>query len=252
MPRNSRESLSSKFFHNMVQGINKEYIFQKRREKTKYINLINETKSNSVQIISYTIMDNHAHILLYSKDTYEMSKFMKNINEKYAMYYNFTNNRVGVVFRSRFKTQEILSEKQLYNCIKYIYNNPVKANIVNKIRDYKYSNYKQFKNEKILEKILENKQFNISNCKNSVSRDKEFFVDTDEDIRHYVESLIEKNLKSENLKNKILKDKANLKEVLFKIKNEVNVSYSTLADIIGISKTAIWKIMQNEDEKQKK
>ena len=40
MTRISREAFSSNFFHNMVQGINKEYIFQKKREKTKYINLI--------------------------------------------------------------------------------------------------------------------------------------------------------------------------------------------------------------------
>ena len=36
MTRISREAFSSNFFHNMVQGINKEYIFQKKREKTKY------------------------------------------------------------------------------------------------------------------------------------------------------------------------------------------------------------------------
>ena len=252
MTRISREAFSSNFFHNMVQGINKEYIFQKKREKTKYINLINEIKSDSVQIISYTIMDNHAHILLYSKNIQEMSKFMKCINERYAMYYNFTNDRVGVVFRNRFKTQEILSEKQLYNCIKYIYDNPVKANIVNKIRDYKYSNYEQFKNERILEKLLEDKKFNISNSEISDFSNKEFFVDTEEDIRCYVESLIEKHLKSGILKNKRLKDNSNLKEVLLKIKNEVDVSYSTLSDILGISRTAIWKIMQEKYKKYKK
>ena len=177
---------------------------------------------------------------------------MKCINERYAMYYNFTNDRVGVVFRNRFKTQEILSEKQLYNCIKYIYDNPVKANIVNKIRDYKYSNYEQFKNERILEKLLEDKKFNISNSEISDFSNKEFFVDTEEDIRCYVESLIEKHLKSGILKNKRLKDNSNLKEVLLKIKNEVDVSYSTLSDILGISRTAIWKIMQEKYKKYEK
>ena len=187
-----------------------------------------------------------------SKNIQEMSKFMKCINERYAMYYNFTNDRVGVVFRNRFKTQEILSEKQLYNCIKYIYDNPVKANIVNKIRDYKYSNYEQFKNERILEKLLEDKKFNISNSEISDFSNKEFFVDTEEDTRCYVESLIEKYLKNEILRNKRLKDKANLKEVLLKIKNEIDVSYSTLSDILGISRTAIWKIMQEKYKKYEK
>ena len=35
MPRVSRESYNSAFYHNMVQGINKEYIFSQSKEKKK-------------------------------------------------------------------------------------------------------------------------------------------------------------------------------------------------------------------------
>lgn len=47
-------------------------------------------------------------------------------------------------------------EKQMYTCINYIYNNPVKAGICD-IRDkYLYSNYSEFiKNNKIMAKEIE-------------------------------------------------------------------------------------------------
>ena len=40
MPRISRENLNSGFFHIMVQGINKEYIFKEKENKEKYLYLM--------------------------------------------------------------------------------------------------------------------------------------------------------------------------------------------------------------------
>lgn len=239
MSRRSRKSFGSQIFHNMVQGINKEYIFEKRREKIKYMTLLDEMNSDSVRIISYTIMDNHAHILLYVEDIQSMSEFMKFVNERYAMYYNYINERVGVVFRSRFKTQEILSRKYLYNCIKYIYNNPVKANIVKKIEDYPYSNYRKFKEEKIIDDILEG---SVSfDFKNKMISNEGSFIDTKEDISYYV-----KDIMSSYSKNKSLKNKENLKVALIKIKDELDVSYVYLSEILGIPKSTIWDIMADK------
>lgn len=244
MSRKSRKSCCSRIFHIMVQGINKEYIFEKRIEKLKYMSLLKEMKTDNVQIISYTIMGNHAHMLLYVKDIQNMSEFMKNINERYAMYYNYINKRVGVVFRNRFKTQEILSRKHLYNCIKYIYNNPVKANIVKKIIDYPYSNYENFKDEKIIDTILQkNEIFELNNKKIS---NKESFIDTKEDINYFVEDILNSYSKYKSLKNK-----EDLKIILLKIKNELDVSYVNLSEILEIPKSTIWDIMADKSKKEK-
>ena len=56
---------------------------------------------------------------------------------------NKKRKRVGYVYRDRFKTQVINNEKHLYNCILYIHNNPVKANMCKKTSEYKFSSYKK-------------------------------------------------------------------------------------------------------------
>ena len=145
MSRNARNQMETTFFHNMTQGINKEYIFNEDRCKKKYMELIKENaKEFDIEIINFTIMDNHAHILLYTENVNNMSLFMKNINGKFAMYYNYINERVGIVFRNRYKSQPIFSEKQLRNCIRYIFYNPVRAKIVLSPEKYVYSNFKEF------------------------------------------------------------------------------------------------------------
>ena len=69
MPRKARKFIGSAFTHNMVQGINKEYIFQKHKQKLKYILTMNKySEKHNILIIAYCIMDNHAHILTYSEN----------------------------------------------------------------------------------------------------------------------------------------------------------------------------------------
>ena len=87
-------------------------------------------------------MNNYAHILVEAKEINELSKYMQRLGTKYAKYYNKKYNRVGYVFRDRFKSEGIYNEEHLYNCIKYIYNNPVAVGICNRTKDYPYSNYK--------------------------------------------------------------------------------------------------------------
>ena len=92
-------------------------------------------------------MDNHVHMLLYANDIKQISNFMKNINSIYAMYYNKKTDRVGYVFRNRFKSVPIMDRKQLYTCIKYIHMNPVKAGKVKEESDYRYSSYNDYLNK---------------------------------------------------------------------------------------------------------
>ena len=112
MPRMSRGRMHTSFFHVIIQGINKEFIFQKRQYKNKFFQLMKTEKENyGVEIISYVIMSNHVHLLIYVEDITELSRFMKKINEDFARYYNYMENRVGYVFRDRFLSEPITNKK---------------------------------------------------------------------------------------------------------------------------------------------
>ena len=146
MPRFPRSYIKTPYFHVIVQGINKNYIFNYPEDIKYYIKILYEfSKDYSIEIIAYCIMNNHAHILLKTRNLNNLSKFMHRINTKYAVYYNQKYNRVGYVFRDRYKSEGIYSEEHLHRCIQYIYDNPVKAKICDKPEDYKYLVTKQEK-----------------------------------------------------------------------------------------------------------
>ena len=126
MPRNARKDIGSNYVHLIIQGINREYIFQEQEWKEEYIKIL-KSKIENIEILAYCIMDNHAHFLIYYTKLEELSELMRKVNTTYAMKYNKINKRKGFVFRDRFFTQPILNEMQLYNCLVYIHKNPINA-----------------------------------------------------------------------------------------------------------------------------
>lgn len=145
IPRILRNYDNSKFFHTMVQEIEKKFIFDSPNNMQKYIELIKtNSKRAHVSILSYCIMPNHAHILIYSKSIDNLIKFFRYTNTSYAKYFNFKNNRVGYVFRDRYKSKNIYTVQQLTDTINYIHNNPVKAGFCSFPEEYKYSSYNEY------------------------------------------------------------------------------------------------------------
>ena len=222
MSRTPRNSIKTSFFHIMVQGINKSYISNKESYIIYYIKIIKESeKINNAIVIAYCIMNNHAHLLLNTNNIQELSKFMQRLNTKYAMYYNKKYNRVGYVFRDRYKSEGIYSEKQFYACMNYIYNNPVKAELCKKREDYKFSNYKENEKHMLNNPPIEGNFIDVDNESN------------DDIVKKYIN---ENNVDIENL----IKNKDELK-LIVKYMRSLNVSYRSMERILKISRETLRK-----------
>ena len=235
----------SSFYHVMVQGINREYIFKKNEYIEEYRKIIKEKlyKSNVI-ILAYCIMNNHAHFLIYTEKSQYLGKYMQRVNTTYSNYYNKMEKRVGYVFRDRYMTQDILSKEQLYNCIVYIHNNPVKAKMVDKISEYKYSSYNEFIENKFIieEKSIEmifgttkNFKYIFYQIHNNYS-EKRFLDVKEKDI----EKIIKKYTKEYNIKiEEIKKDKTILKKFIKEAREDTNVTLLKLSEILKISKSTV-------------
>lgn len=235
MARKSRNYIKSSFFHVMVQGINKEYIFNTDIDKKEYLKIMKNTETQyDVEIISYCIMDNHVHLLVRIEKTDDLSKFMHKINTLYALYYNKKYDRVGYVYRDRYKSQIIYSEKQLYICINYIHNNPIKAGICTYPYQYKYSSFINFS--------LSNLEC-ISNMQKEQEDEKIFFLEDEEQTEKEIQKLISDYLINNNMKLEELRNnKDNLKELIELLRNTYNVSLRKIAVYLKIPRESIRRL----------
>lgn len=251
MPRLARNELEGKqFIHVMVQGINKETIFLTEREKLEYIKLLNQYKNEyHITIIAYCVMNNHVHVLVHVKDIEDLTKYMHKINTSYGIYFNKNRRRVGYVYRDRFKTQVINDEKHLYNCIIYIHNNPVKANICQNANEYRYSSYKEFlhkENEDFMVKIFKDRNQYIQSNKAENLIDMSFIEDETDNERN-IRSTIKKYLINNKTNRLEIKIEHHLLEPIAKqLKTIYQLSNIKIAKYLGVSKYKIDKIMKNQ------
>lgn len=225
MPRISRKCNKTPYFHVMTQGIEKSFIFDSKKDIEYYINSIYLlSKIENIKVISYCIMSNHAHLVLNVASTESLSKYMQRLNTKYALYYNDTHNRVGYVFRDRYKSEGIYSERQLYTCINYVYNNPVKAGICKSPGDYPYSNYHKIS----INVNLDEKQHYV-------------FLDIDND--NLTEEIVEIYLREKNLQLSDLAQNENyLKDLIILLKNKYGISLRKISKTININREKIRRL----------
>lgn len=252
MPRQARNIINSEFLHVMTQGINKEFIFENGSEKYKYLNILLENKKDfNLEIIAYCLMDNHVHLLIFTKDVSQLSKFMQKVNTKYAIYYNNMHDRCGYVFRNRYRVEEIYTASHLHACINYIHNNPIKAKMCNNKRDYKYSSYNNYlyKNGFVTNKFLKKYLINYGlSYKDLLKKELEpiNFIDCSE-----VNSISNKDILNELLAKEgktvelIKSDKQCLKKIVSIMNIEYKITQKDIAQLLNVNKIKINRLLRN-------
>ena len=255
MPRIARNSLDTLYFHIIVQGINKEYIFDTEKNMQKYKDLMRKhTKETETQVLAYCIMSNHAHILVYTKDREEMGKIMQKINTSYAKYYNKTKDRVGIVFKNRYFTQPILDQKQLYNCLVYIHRNPIKAEMVEKLEDYEYSSYNEWiKENDIISKQSSMLIFGTEKIGLETFKQMHLRNNNPKDIAEISEiidykDIIDEYRKKEKLEYILINTKL-LSCLIKDLKEKSNLSIRQISEILKINRPKITKILKDIENK---
>lgn len=251
MSRILKENINTSFFHIMVQGINKEYIFDSEEDIKKYMKIMEQTKQKiNTTILAYCMMGNHAHILFYEKDVNILIKYMHRTNLLYAKYYNKKYNRVGYVFRDRYKTQPIYSEKHLYLCVKYIHNNPVKANICQKASQYKYSSYNNniFYTDTELEKNIKKYMYIEEPEKTTQNNEKSFIMmEEEQDKEQICNDLMKEIMRKNNMtKEDVIKNEELINIIIKKLKYENDISYRMIERALGINRKRLSRIEKRQ------
>lgn len=244
MPRVNRKYYISSFLHIMVQGINKEDIFKNDFYKNLYLKLINQNIDEyNLKIIAYVIMSNHTHILLSYSNIEDVSKFMHKINQSFAQMYNKSENRVGYVFRGRYRCEQIKDESHLYNVLVYIHYNPIKAKMVKNLSDYKYSSYNQYLNGNIEEEII-HMIFNEHDYKNFFNRLHEEYFDKylkrKKPLKTYQEVIEEFKSKNKiSATELIIKENNLLIQLILDLENSTNLNDKQISELLKIGKNRI-------------
>ena len=253
MSRIARNNIRTPFMHVMVQGVNKEFIFGKEKYLKFYLkNALENLDNSSFELIAYCMMNNHAHFLFYVSQLEKFEQYMKKNNQKFALYYNKNENRVGVVFRNRYQVEPIYDSSYLKNCIKYIHDNPVKAKMVENSKDYLYSSYNDYltkqgvSQSKALSLIFGEDEDYLTIIEDSTDMR---FIDfeKEENCKKYILSALSEFVKKYNCRLvDILENKETIRRIIVYLKNRFNIQYSESIRYFKVSRRIIKDIKDSE------
>jgi REP element-mobilizing transposase RayT len=90
---------------------------------------------------AYCLMSNHYHILIETPEG-NLSRGMRQINGVYTQQFNRRHTRVGHVVQGRYKAIIVDKDAYLLELCRYVVLNPVRAHIVEKPEEWKWSSYR--------------------------------------------------------------------------------------------------------------
>jgi len=154
MPRRPRIEQVGKY-HVMNRGVAQMRIFEEPADYEYFEELMCfYARSFGITIHNYCLMSNHYHLLIEISQK-NLSKFMRQLNMNYSIYFNKKNKRVGYLWQGRFKSWYVTDEAYLYTLMCYIEQNPLKANMVKILEAYPYSSYHYFLDYKNIPECLQ-------------------------------------------------------------------------------------------------
>ncbi len=147
-------------YHIIARGNHKQIIFTDKKDFNFYLHQLKHYKRKySFLLYGYCLMPNHIHLIGEPKEPEELPKLMQCLHRSYTAYYNKKYNKVGHLWQGRFKAKVISKDEYLIDCIAYVEQNPVRANLTKYLREYEFSSHQQrclneHGNLRLLDKLL--------------------------------------------------------------------------------------------------
>ena len=155
--------------------------------------------------------------------------------------------RSGSLIGNRYKSEPIYDEEYLLNCISYIHNKPIKANIVRGLNEYKYSSYNDYIYKrgiatKEIIKLVFGSMRDYMKIYKSIHTNECEFADYIEDIDYRAKY---EELKESNIEEIIL-NKEELKNTARKLVVEEKMPINKVSELLKISRFKISRIIRGK------
>ena len=195
---NREPFVTDQYYHVYNRGTDKRVIFNDATDYRRFVLAIKEfntkdsvllrtkkkdveTKSRQdsplVEIVCWTLMPNHFHLLIKQLEDGGIAKFLQKLCVGYTMYFNKRYERSGNLFQGVTKSVIIDDDAQLLHVARYIHLNPLDLFVTNwknegivwddakpLLYSYPWSNFRSFsktnnENEIILEQLEQNEGY---------------------------------------------------------------------------------------------
>lgn len=141
MARPLRIEYAGAVYHITSRGNARKPIFRDDKDRDSFLEILTSVaKRYNWLCHAYCLMDNHYHLIIETPDA-NLSRGMRQLNGVYTQTYNRRHKKTGHIFQGRYKAILVEKDSYLLELCRYVVLNPLKAGIVERPDDWKWSSY---------------------------------------------------------------------------------------------------------------
>ena len=142
MPRTKRQFVGGFVYHVLNRANGRLRIFRKASDFEAFESVLAEgVERFDMRVCGYCVMGNHWHLLLWPREDGVVSHFMRWITLTHTQRWHVSHGTVGIghVYQGRFKSFPVQSNEHYLTVLRYIESNPMRAEIVKKSQEWRWS-----------------------------------------------------------------------------------------------------------------
>ncbi|MDQ6960961.1 MAG: transposase [Mariprofundaceae bacterium] len=126
--------------HHITQrGVRRMQTFFDDEDYKLYLGLMREwCDSTGIEVWSYCLMPNHVHLIVVPKSKESLARGIGEAHRRYTRHINFKKDWKGYLWQGRFASFP-MDEAYLQAACRYVELNPVRAKLVKRAEDYRWS-----------------------------------------------------------------------------------------------------------------
>lgn len=142
MPRPLRYDVVGIPQHVVQRGVNRQRTFFSRRDCHRYLGWLRLAAHEcACDVHAYVLMTNHVHLLVTPREPMAIAAMMQSLGRRYVLYVNNKRERTGTLWEGRYKASLVATGSYLWACYRYIELNPVRAGMVVRPGEYRWSSF---------------------------------------------------------------------------------------------------------------
>lgn len=142
MGRALRSAIGGMVYHVLNRANGRMRIFRKPKDYEAFEDILKQAKEKqNIRILSYCLMPNHWHLVLYPYKDGDLSNFMRwlTLTHTQRWHAHYKSIGYGHLYQGRYKSFPVQKDEHFLQLVRYVERNAKRAALVKKAEDWKWS-----------------------------------------------------------------------------------------------------------------
>jgi putative transposase len=141
MPRRKLIYTDAFPYHINARANNKEWFYLPKDQVWRvFVKELNNLSENLYfKVHAFVLMDNHYHLLASTHSRFNLGVVMQKLQKNVSLKINREAGRINHLFGGPYRGSLVMTPDYYKTVLKYVYRNPVKAELCSKVEDYEFS-----------------------------------------------------------------------------------------------------------------